>query len=280
MTKATRSWFYFGASATVLGASAILTGMTAHPAATEMASTFKFSNRALAAKDMLRDELNRRFTDRQNVDFGMSRVIRNGARMHYIGPTMNRAGMSEKAETRKNKDGKYEVLLDGVWIGLNHLKPRMQAENDREANAFLAFGDGKVDVAIYTVGGLQYDRGEKADADPRFVDVHDENRNLFQWQGSMGMRAKGPAYVSQKSNLAPRAWEIVEFGRKAWASGKADFSADGPDGWVLFAHRVDAPDESCARCHAPRPNPGDAEQAPAMKAGDKVGLFVIALKNH
>jgi hypothetical protein len=110
--------------------------------------------------------------------------------------------------------------------------------------------------------------------------LQNENWNHFQWVGGEGMRAKGPAYTSQRSSMAPRAWEIVEFGRKAWASGKADFSADGPDGWVLFAHRVDAPDESCGRCHPPRPNTGDSQPAPEMKSGDRVGLFVIALKNH
>jgi hypothetical protein len=279
MTKATRPWFYFGASATVLGASAILTGMTAHPAAHEMASSFKFSNKVLAAKDVLRDELNRRFTDRQNVDFGMSRVVRYGSRGHR-GPTMDKITIGDKFKTRPNGDGNYDVFFDGVWTGPKERKPRMNAENDRELNAIEAFAKENVDVAIYTVGGFIYDRGEKIVPVPQMGITEYPHQNQFQWWTREGMRAKGPAYISQKSNFAPRAWEIVEFGRKAWASGKADFSADGPDGWVLFAHRVDAPDESCARCHAPRPNPGDAQPAPEMKSGDRVGLFVIALKNH
>jgi hypothetical protein len=104
----------------------------------------------------------------------------------------------------------------------------------------------------------------------------------FQWGSYSSLRAKGPAYLSQSAVIAPRAHEIVDFGRRAWRSEQIDFSETGKDGWVYFAHRVQAPDMSCGRCHGSRKVWEDNRQVeikgPVQQPGDPVGLFVVALR--
>ena len=132
------------------------------------------------------------------------------------------------------------------------------------------------------MGQFELDKGEKAVPDERMDSHSQPHYKGFQWGGYASLRAKGPAYVSQKSATAPRAYEIVDFGRKAWASKKTDFAAEGKDGWVYFAHRVEAPDMSCASCHGNRKvwdNKTQIEvKGSVQKSGDPVGIFIVALR--
>jgi len=117
--------------------------------------------KTLAAEEILKSELNRRFTDRQNVDFGMSRVIRDGTRLH-MGPTMDRTMIrTERPQSRPTANGRYETLIDGTWVSMDQLKPLLHPENDQEKAAVQTFKDQKVDVALYTAGGFGGDDGSK-----------------------------------------------------------------------------------------------------------------------
>lgn len=280
MRKVARSTVSMVAGLAVLGTCAVVAGMSApvhhdeFDLVGEMAKS-GLPSKTLAAENVLKNELNRRFTDRQNVDFGMSRVIRDGTRLH-MGPTMDRTMIrTERPQTRPLANGRYETLIDGNWVSMDLLKPLLHAENDQEKAAIQAFKDQKVDVALYTVGGFGGDDGSK------IMGPHDSEKNPnpnwqdFSFRTLTGVRAKGPAYLQQASAMAPRAWEVVEAGRKAWRSGKSDMTLQGKDGWQYFAHRVEAPDASCARCHGVG---GPLAQNAKLKAGDPVGVFIIAIR--
>ena len=286
MDKGNRSWLMFGLASSAVATSAVLVGMS-HPAPTKTSDPKAikgFSSRELSAKDILKSELVRRFTDRQNVDFGISRVIRPGTRLH-LSPLMNMQRTRTKASNdsyRKKPDGTYELFVEGEWINSNLVKPLLSPENDRETEAVNTFKSAKTDVAIYTVGQFELDTGEVAAIDPNAVNLRQPPYSGFQWGRYDSLRAKGPAYVSQKSTVAPRAHEVVDFGRRAWASKQMDFVQEGKDGWVYFAHRVDAPDMSCGKCHGDRTFTRNGERVnlkgAVQKEGDGVGLFVIAMR--
>jgi hypothetical protein len=290
MAKFNRSWIMFGVSTGVLAAGIVLAGMTNYraPAPDTSADPVpevakKFSALVLNAKDDLVSELNRRFTDRQNVDFGMSRVVREGRRLH-VTPLMNITPKHSLRNDsyRKKDDGTYEALIEGDWVPALQVKPLMVPENDTERGAIAALRHGKVDVAIYTLGQFELDKGEKPAPDPKTERQSQPHYQGFQWGNYASLRAKGPAYVSQKGATAPRAYEIVDFGRKAWASKKVDYAAEGKDGWVYFAHRVAAPDMSCASCHGNRKTWDNKQQidvkGSVQAAGDPVGIFIVALR--
>lgn len=285
MTKTNRSWLYFGLSAAVLAVSTVLVGMTNHrsesPEGLEVAKGF--SSKELEAKNVLRDELERRFTDRQNVDFGMSRISRGGARLHS-GPTMDKQPDDFLDGNQwRSRPGGYETLIEGEWISVNKAKPMMTPENNAEKDAIELLKESGVDVAIYTVGQFELDAQKNPAPDDK-RGAGEQNPHLvdFSWGSYNDLRAKGPAYITQKSSTAPRAYEIVEFGRKAWKSGRMDFSAEGKEGWIYFAHRIEAPDMSCAKCHGERQvfldNTSRRIRGVMSKPGDPVGLFVIAMK--
>lgn len=284
MTKFNRPWLFFASSFASLAACAVMVGMNNHPpkaSETDSMVAKGFSSKELAAAETLKSELNRRFTDRQNVDFGMSRVIRAGSRMHY-GPTMAKTGARLPEQTRPLPNGRYEFNYEGSWFSMDERKPLMTSENDSEKQAIDTLKGSGVDVAIYTVGQFELDNKGRAAPDANSFANANLNYRDFSYGTDTTIRAKGPAYISQKSLMAPRAWELVDFGRKAWASHKTDFSERGKDGWVYMAHRVDAPDMSCAKCHGDRKmyiNGRAAETKGAVqKSGDGVGLFVIAMR--
>jgi hypothetical protein len=287
MTKTNRSWIYFGLSTAALAVCTVMVGMTnRQPHFSNDTSVAEaeagFLRAEIAAKDTLKSELMRRFIERQNVDFGMARVVREGTRRHF-GPTMDRVQMGVKGKHRKAADGSFEFEADGEWLKADDRKPQMSPENDAEKQAIQVLKDGRVDVAIYTVGQFELDKGDK----PASV-ATSENRNShyidFNWGSYDTLRAKGPAYISQKSAIAPRAFEVVDFARKAWASGEQEYAHEAAGDWTLFARRVDAPDMSCARCHGDRKVFEVGGKTPknivgaVHKPGDGVGLFIIAMR--
>lgn len=231
-----------------------------------------FGPNTMAALETLKEQLNRRFTDRQNVDFGMSRVIRPGERLHS-GPVAGIVPGRDEFPPNRKRSGNYQVQIDGVWIDQNKVRPSMHAENAAEKQAISVLRDGEVDAAIYTVGQFSYDQGETP------VDPGAPVSPFTYWSGK-SVRAKGPAYLTQKAPIAPAAWQMVDFGRRAWSSGQTDFEAAGPNGWRFFAHRVNASDKSCIACHSAQTvDPHLKYKYPSPeKVGDGIGLFVIALK--
>jgi hypothetical protein len=286
MRKVARSTVSVIAGCAVLGTCAVVAGMSApvrHDDIDPLGDIAKsgLPGKTLAAEEILKSELNRRFTDRQNVDFGMSRVIRDGTRLH-MGPTMERTMIrTDRPQSRPTANGRYETLIDGTWVSMDQLKPLLHPENDQEKAAVQTFKDQKVDVALYTVGGFGGDDGSKITGPVDEYKNPNPNWQGFTFATKSGLRAKGPAYLQQSSGTAPRAWEVVGAGRKAWRSGKSDVALSGKDGWQYFAHRVEAPDASCARCHSPRGfGAATAQQTDSakLKVGDPVGVFIIAIR--
>lgn len=266
----------YGIGLSGIGIFAVVAGMASPSAAV---SSYKgFSSRTMVALGGLRDELTRRFTDRQNISFGMERVIRPNARLHE-GPVAGRFPKFEADKTyRQTAEGKVEFLVEGKWIPDELVKPKMSPENDREKASMSEFDSEKVSVAIYTVGQFAYDRGSKPG--PAAQNSEDLHSN-FMFGGWDDIRAKGPAYIHQDAKIAPDAYKVVDFAREAWRTGKSDYDAAGPDGWHYFAHHISAPDNSCLKCHGAN---GEQvirnENGVVRKVGDPVGLFVIALKRN
>lgn len=239
---------------------------------------FGFSPDVIRAKDVLAEQLYRRFTDTQNTDFGMSRVTRPGDRLHTA-PTMNLMG-AFTANYRENKDGEYEVMVDDRWILASEQKPSIVPENGFENQSIKILRESGTQAAIYTIGRFYQDMGETPKSTHRGLTAGPHQRD-FRWGGSHSLRARGPAYTTQEADMAPRAFEVVEFGRKAWATGKDNYAGEGKDGWKLFASRVKAPDNSCAKCHVNRSVMSRVEflkNGGGPRKGDSVGLFIIALK--
>lgn len=236
MKRSNRSWLFFTVSTAALAASSVLVGMTNYKNPTpqppslveskELAplpdnnveatlpraeATGGFTAREIEAKNMLTMELNRRFTDRQNVDFGMSRVVRFGTRLHR-GPTMDMTAAKDvKAapqKTRPTKDGHWEFEIDGKWYAMEERKPLMRAENNNETNAMKLLRDGNVDVAIYTIGQFEMDKGEKPEPQANPGNSNPNYRDFSYGKGD-SLRVKGPAYIHQDSAMGPRTHEMV-----------------------------------------------------------------------
>lgn len=276
MTNSSRSWLFFGVAASLVTGSAVLVGMTNHPSVppeNEGSNSHGFSSSTLQARDLLKTELVRRFNDLSVPEFGASRMIgRLSDKRHAA--VMDRAADAGSGRWHEVGDGsrQRQVYADGKWISANAFKPALKAENVQEEKAIQLFKDGQVDVAMYTLGSFELDKGEKADL----------SHEGFSYDGGDTIRVKGPIYLGQDSAPAPRASALIDVGRLAWASRQTDYSTKGKDGWVYFVHRVDASKSECISCHGDRPVVIQRKvvkvKGIAQREGDPVGLFVIALR--
>ncbi|MGV3617030.1 MAG: hypothetical protein ACO1SV_17015 [Fimbriimonas sp.] len=246
---------------------ATTTGMS-RPAVASLGPNLKLDGRTEAALDTLHEEIQRRFHDRTDVDFGFSRMFRPKARLHNDTPLMGHWGTYQKEDSREReviKDGKpfriYEVKDPEMgWTTMMDLRnrPKMLPENDREAQAIGTLLRSEVDVAIYTFGLLGLEE--------------------------IPVRAKGPGYLSRRAPDGPPASAMVKFAEQAWRTKNDDVILQGPDGWYLMAHRVEADKEDCVKCHAHnRPaSPQGGIQPPGTRtlyaAGDDLGMVVIAVR--
>lgn len=195
--------------------------------------------------ETLQKQLMRRFTERTNVDFGFSRVVRPNRRIHF-GPTME----IPRNMTDLKREGGQTLALDssGQWRKLDQYRDEMHPENDDEKNAIQAFLTAHRDVGIYTFG--RFDGSNKP------------------------QRLKGPAVLNQFSGQAPTGASLQDFSTRAWLSGK-DAYRETINGWDVYATRVAAADQACVNCHQQQgndPNPSN------LKAGDPIGMFVIAVR--
>lgn len=271
MPKTSISILAFGLVVTAVGA-AVVTAMTNAPLIHRPAVSrvvAGFSSRTMGALDTLTNQLTRRFTDRDNVDFGMSRVVRTEGRMH--------SSPLASSFSAKRDILPYDQKTKTYTVGDKHLtwdqvKMTMHPENQDEENAIKAFDQENCDVAIYTFGQFGLKRSEA----PSYRRI----RHDFSYDE--GMRAKGPAYLHQESADAPSVSTLAKFAEEAWKTGESDYAAAGPEGWHLFAHRISVSDKSCLNCHSgSQVSKGGltiAMTGGAQKVGDPVGLFVIALK--
>jgi len=271
-------WASFGLSLAALGGCVVIEGMNrAEPKRMDFDLEARFSPTVLSARETLRSQLLRRFTDKQDVDFGMSRVLRLGQRVHF-GSTMGIRKLGSSKDRRRLADGTNEYRVGGQWIREFDLKPMMSPENDSERQAIETLNAAKVDVAIYTVGEF-----ESVHIPPVQIYKHLDYDDVS-WGGYGTYRAHGPAYICQKSTTGPKTAEVVDFARLAWESGKDRFSSQAKGNWTLIAYKVPAPDMFCAKCHGDR-NERSIDGAirkvrgAVQKPGDSVGLFVLAMRD-
>jgi hypothetical protein len=251
---------------------AVNSGMS-HPVSEPSKVALRLDAKTEAALETLHQELQRRFHDRDDVEFGFSRIARPKARAHRWAPLMSKGGMMAvpKPDEVRKVPGKepgwfdYEVKDPELgWVNTEKLRPAMRAENAREKEAIDTLYGSKVDVAIYTFG--------------------------FLGQDAFPPRAKGPGYLGQKSAEAPKAESLLKAVQQAWRSGNADTVVEGPNGWYLMAHRVKADTEACINCHShperpltlaasvpPSERPKYAKR-PLYKIGEDLGMVIIAVR--
>jgi hypothetical protein len=227
----------------------------------------KLDGKTEAALDTLQAELQRRFHDRKDIDFGFGRVVRMNFRTHYLPPLMERLKPGNTREMRHAKRtasppaSGYEVRHPEVgWIDPQKLLPQMIAETDREAEAIGTLMKSKAEVAIYTFGHLGHE--------------------------TPSVRAKGPGYIRQKTSRGPDAEDLAKAAQRAWSTNESEAVVEGPAGWQLRCYRVVADHESCVPCHVqaevPPRFPLRAADKTVEKArgkvGTPIGLLVIAVR--
>ena len=248
----------FGLAVAVGTATVIVTGAPERES-TKKATPKKTGNTAAAPIDTLVVQLHRRFSDRQNVDFGYSRMTRPMVRMH-LGPVAERNDLVYDAENdeggfnvrfdskrvRRNAAGNLEIRTEaGTWIEYGeNSKNQMFPENAAERAAIDTLNRDGREIALYTFG-------------------------LFDKDGKAS-RANGPAYLRQLGPKAPDAEKLATVARAAWTGRIPTLP-----GWKLRAETVFA-DKSCVNCH--NSEFVSAGGGKKVKAGDPLGLFLIAEK--
>lgn len=265
----------------VLGLAALGGGLAStrgfvRPSSDASNGALRLDSKTEAALETLHQEMQRRFHDRNEVDFGFSRLVRNNVRSHNAPPLMAKNNYPFLSDGKGQANYRVLQATDGSrrsyyeindpelgWTKLTDLRPQMKAENEREKQAIDALWNAKADVAIYTFGLLGQD--------------------------GMAPRAKGPGYLRQKTAQAPAAETLLKYARQAWRAGGDHVVVEGPDGWYLVAHRVEADHEACVKCHAhstsvpgtvqmgPRSIPGQVQKA-LYRVGDDLGMVVIAVR--
>lgn len=203
-------------SALLVASVASVAGMTSpnspEPPKGKLGKHLKIASKEEAAIYSLADEIQRRFHDRNDVDFGFSRVIRPDRRLHVspfapkpFGRFQHRPSMPLRAA------------------------PVMLAENDAEKQSLDILSlSRKLDVAIYTFGRFGLEASD------------------------LPARVKGPGYVRGDAldfGNAPEGIAFVESVRKAWATGAKEVVLSDRNGWHLLAQRVEADGQDCLGCH-------------------------------
>jgi hypothetical protein len=214
-----------------------------------------------AALDTLEQQLQRRFHDRNNVEFGFDRVVRIGYRQHGEitadiatddDENVYRDDGTVAPQRMSGEEYEYE-MSPGRWVAGENLHDTMHVENAQEKSAFAALSNR--DIAIYTAGMFDPKTGES-------------------------QRLNGPAYVRQETAEAPDSDNLADVAKQGWASpgSKSEFTKNG---WIFRVVKVKADDKSCVSCHREQ-DQSEADDSkrklPAYKVGSPVGVFILGLK--
>ena len=236
---------------------------------TELPSSGGLSDKVISAKDVLIRELNRRFTDENAIEFGISRIE---GPHHESLPTRSATRRIVPNRSRMDGSGNEEYLIDGKWIPSNELRPTMTPENADERQAVRQIIDSRTEAAIYTVGGFESDDGSAIKP----------KRTAYSW-GNGRLHGRGPVYLTPQGRAGPKVFELIEFARKAWKSGRKVSESKSDRGWHLIATRVEAPSMTCAKCHGDKERVIDGVKkkvkGAVQRPGDGVGVFILALKS-
>ncbi len=207
--------------------------------------------------DPLVAALHRRFSDGRDVDFGFDRVSRPKVRVHF-GPVMGhndllwrdgRSGATGYDPRWIRRAGRgYELRTEaGTWIPYGSARPQMRPETAPEREVLSSLLRSRRAIAIYTFGA-------------------------FPPSGAPA-RANGPAYLGQLGPGAPDAASLGTAAAAAWRGERAALP-----GYLVRAEPVFA-EPGCVKCHNDMdrpPRPGDGPRRPPYRAGDRIGLLLIA----
>lgn len=207
----------------------------------------------------LASQLQRRFHDPNNLDFGYSRMYLPGGRLH-ASVLQNRNGSKEILEQYDRKQEQEhaqhpgQVLTEGLqWVdaGQERSYELLAAENPTEQSIIDKAKKQKLQIAVYTAGRL--------------------SKGQF-------MRVKGPAFVQSPTTNTLTNLQVAAWASKAYSTDARNYSGTA-DGWHLYAERVFATESRCIGCH--RELAGQNTQSPDLiKQGDSLGLVLIAVRNR
>jgi hypothetical protein len=207
----------------------------------------------------LSQEMLVRFHDRNNLDFGFERIVRENGRLHR-GPMSGKRGGRLRSTVEARQVGntyEYKDPESGTWVNQESWKETFQPENDAEAATIARLREANMDVAFYTFS-----------------------------EGMTNERRRGPGYTRQLSNNAPVIGSLEKAIAKARLTQKDLNSFTSVDGWLISTRRVRADHEDCVKCHNEMNATWDAAKQvsiPAknqVKIGDTLGILVLAVENN
>jgi len=250
------SVFAFSLSATI-----VTVAVTAMPFAKWSGTPKSRSSNSAVAKIQqdLAVQLQRRFHDPNNLDFGYGRMYVPGGRLH-ASILQNRNAPKEILEQYDRKqEREYEqhpgqILTEDLhWVDASKERTYelLAAENPTEQSIIDNAKKQKLQIAVYTAGRL--------------------SKGQF-------MRVKGPAFVQSPTTNSLSDLQVAAWASKASTMDAKNFSGTA-EGWHLYAERVFATESRCIGCH--RDLAGQNTQSPDLiKQGDSIGLFLIAVRNR
>lgn len=204
-------------------------------------------------------QLQRRFHDPKNVDFGFGRVYTPGARMHFTvlqNRNLTEAQQQLMERKRANEQSKHPGQI--LNASLEWVKPtkRMYVEsftpeNSQERLLVIAAHQQKLEVSFYTAG---------------------------RFEQTKFLRLKGPAYVQEPNSKPLTESQIGEWASSEYAKNAASYSGDLA-GWKVYAERVFGTNEKCINCHNMSLS-ATGKTTKLLKKGDAIGLVVVAVKNR
>ncbi len=218
------------------------------------------SNSAVAkVQQDLANQLQRRFHDPNNVDFGYGRMYVAGGRLHASILQNRNASLEvmqkyDRKQEREYKQHPAKVLTDDlVWVDADKEQTYelLGAENQTEESIIANAKKLKLQIAVYTAGQL--------------------SKGKFD-------RVKGPAFVQSPTTTALTDHQVADWASKAYANDAKSYSGT-VDGWNLYAERVFANETRCIACHRAIEQAANPS-ATKLKQGDSLGLFVIAVRNR
>ena len=204
------------------------------------------------------EQLQRRFHDPNNVDFGFGRVYRPGARMHFsVIQNRNLTEAQQQLIDRKraNEQSKHpgEVLNSNLqWTKPTEIYVESFKPEDRQERFLVTDANRqKLEVSFYTAG---------------------------RFEQSKFLRLKGPAYVQQPASKPLTESQIGEWASSQYAQNATSYSGDLA-GWKVYAERVFGTDEKCINCHNMSLSAA-GKSAKLLKKGDPIGLVVVAVRSR
>lgn len=247
--------------ALALSATIVAVAVTALPYAKWSGNPKSRSSNSAVAKiqEDLAVQLQRRFHDPNNLDFGYGRMYVPGGRLH-ASILQNRNASKEileqydRTQEREYEQHPGQVLTEDLhWVDASKERTYelLAAENSTERSIIANTKKQKLQIAIYTAGHLKNGQFE---------------------------RVKGPAFVQSPTTETLTDRKVADWASKAYGTDAKSYSGTA-DGWHLYAERVFATESRCISCHQELERQ-NTKSPIDLKKGDSLGLVVIAVRNR